>query len=41
MVIIDGGSLGKIISDIQMVPHACRGVSRTLHAYKLCEMSYT
>jgi len=31
------GSIGKITSDIQMVLHACRVVSRALHAYKICE----
>ena len=29
------------ISDIQMVPHACKVVSKTLHAYELCEMSHS
>jgi len=32
-IIVDNGSLGKIIFEIQLIPHACRVMSRTLHAY--------
>jgi len=34
-------SIGKIISDIQPVPHACRVVSMTLHALEICETCHT
>ena len=34
----DEGSISKIISDIQMVPHACRFAFRALHTYELCEL---
>jgi hypothetical protein len=35
------GSIGKITSDIQMVPHECRVTSRALHGYEMCETCHT
>jgi len=34
MVSVDGGSIGNIPPKSKPVPHACRVVSTTLHAYE-------